>query len=315
MRKRDPYSVLGVGKSASEEEIKRAYRKLARLYHPDMNGDSKTAEAKFKELSEAYEILADREKRRTYDTFGHDGLDGQFRDFSGTRYSSSPGQKRNTYHFDFNNFSRSGDYGFFDDVFSDFFKSDGNRRTRKSGSARGTDLEYRLTVDFFQAFHGVSAIVSVMDRKINVHVPAGVDSGSRIRVPGQGASGLRGGPPGDLFLDVTVTPHPFFRREADDIFTTLPITISEAVLGAKIEVPAPDGRLVLKIPQGTQSGTNFRFKGKGFPSIRERERGDFYVVAQIIIPSHIDPVSRELLAEFERRNPSNPRRGIWGEGF
>jgi DnaJ-class molecular chaperone len=313
MRKRDPYIVLGVGKSASDEEIKRAYRKLARRYHPDMNGDSKSAEAKFKELSEAYEILADKEKRTRYDAFGHDGLDAHFRDFS-TGYGN-PGQKRNTYHFDFSNFSRSGDYGFFDDVFSDFFKSDSSRRSRKSGSARGTDLEYRLTVDFFQAFHGVSAIVSVMDRKINVHIPAGVDSGSRIRVPGQGAPGLRGGIPGDLFLDVTVTPHPFFRREGDDIFTTLPVTISEAVLGAKIEVPAPDGRLVLKIPQGTQSGTNFRFKDKGFPSIRDKGRGDFYVVAQVIIPSHIDQVSRELLSEFERRNPSHPRRGLWGDGF
>lgn len=310
MGKRDPYSILGVNRSASDDEIKRAYRKLARRYHPDMNSSSKTAESKFKELSEAYEILVDKDKRRKYDLFGHEGLSANFRDFSDGA-PSSEAFKRSGFGYNFNNFSGSSGYGVFDDLFSDFFRPESNRKGRKFGPSRGSDLEYELTVDFFQSYQGVSAIVTILDRKISVHVPAGVDSGSRIRVPGQGAAGLRGGPSGDLYLDVVVTPHPLFTREGDHIMFTLPITICEAALGAKIEIPGPGGRLLLKIPQGTQSGTIFRFRGKGFPSLKTSERGDFYVTAQVTIPEGIDQVSKDLLAEFERRNPTNPRRGLW----
>lgn len=315
MAKRDPYSVLGVNRSASDEEIKSAYRKLARRHHPDVNNNSRTSESKFKEVSEAYEILADKEKRRKYDMFGHEGLSANAQGFNEASYGASGFKKGSFGGFNFNNFSGSGDFGVFEDVFSDFFRSQNSRRSKKFGPARGTDLEYELTIDFYQSYQGVSAIVTIMDRKINVHIPAGVDSGSRVRVPGQGAPGLRGGPPGDLYLTLLVTPHPFFKREGDDIQTTLPITLTEAILGAKIEVPGPDGRLLLKVPEGTQSGTSFRFRGKGFPSVKSDARGDFYVTAQVMIPANIDHVSKELLAEFAKRNPVNPRQGLWDRTY
>lgn len=306
MAKTDPYTLLGVNKTAGTEEIKRAFRKLARQYHPDVN-KSKGAEARFKEVSEAYEILSDPEKRRSYDLFGYDGVHGgegfgssSARDpFGGTRFGNSG------FSFNFGNFAGGQGPGIFDDVFSDLFSA-GKARRRQ---ARGQDLEYELSLDFFQAYHGLSAVVSVLDRRIDVHVPAGVDSGSRVRVAGHGTPGLRGGPPGDLYLNIKVRPHEYFRRDKNDIYLTVPITFGEAVLGGVVEVPGPDGRLALKIPSGTQSGTNFRFRGKGFPDLKDKRRGDFYVTVHVVVPEHVDPVSRELVAEFERRNPFNPRQG------
>jgi DnaJ-class molecular chaperone len=313
MAKRDPYTVLGVSRSASDEEIKKAYRKLARRHHPDLNNSSKASEARFKELAEAYELLADNDKRRRYDMFGHEGLDS-----TATGYGSAGGRGpfgqagygRSGFGFDFGSFSGSSKRGIFDDIFSEFFRADADSRDRRRRPARGDDLEYELTIDFDQAYQGASAVVRILERKINVHIPAGVDSGSRIRVPGQGAPGRHGGPPGDLFLDIIVSPHRFFRREGDHVFLAIPITIGEAILGTKVEIPGPDGRLILRIPAGTQSGTNFRFKGKGFPSLRGGVRGDLYVTAQVVVPNHVDSVSRDLLAEFERRNPIKPRQGL-----
>lgn len=312
MAKRDPYSVLGVSRSASEAEIKKAYRKLARQYHPDMNRDSKTAEYRFKEISEAYEILNDPHKRQRFDMYGHDGVHG---DFSGFR-SSAGGNPfegirfgNSGFGFNFGNFSGGERQGFFEDIFSEFARSGAGRSTRRPASQPGKDLEYNLTIEFDQAYRGLSAELSILDRRIDVRIPAGVDTGSRIRVAGQGAPGLRGGRPGDLYLNVRVTSHEYFRREGNDIHLTVPITIGEAVLGAKVELPGPEGRLALKVPPVTQSGTNFRFKGKGFPDLKGNGRGDFYVTVHITVPENIDDVSRELLVEFERRNPRNPREG------
>ncbi len=311
MSKRDPYQVLGVSRSASDEEIKRAYRKLARRHHPDLNNNSKASEARFKELAEAYELLADSEKRRRYDMFGYEGLDATAGSYGSARGPfGQAGYGRSGFGFDFGSFRGSSKHGIFDDIFSEFFRADADQRNRKRRAARGDDLEYELAIDFDQAYRGASAVVRILERKINVHIPAGVDSGSRIRVPGQGAPGRHGGPPGDLFLDIMVAPHPYFRREGDHVFLAVPITIGEAILGTKVEIPGPDGRLILKIPPGTQSGTNFRFKGKGFPSLRGGGRGDLYVTAQVVLPSRVDSVSRDLLAEFERRNPINPRQGL-----
>jgi len=313
MAKRDPYNILGVSRSASDDEIKRAYRKLARRHHPDLNNNSKASETRFKELAEAYELLADSEKRRRYDAFGYEGLDaaGRGYDASGRRGPfGQAGFSQAGFGFDFGGFSRSSKHGIFDDIFSEFFRADADPRQRRSRPARGDDLEYELTIDFDQAFQGASAVVRILERRINVHIPAGVDTGSRIRVPGQGAPGRHGGPPGDLFLDIVVTPHRYFRREGDHIFLVIPITIGEAILGTKVEIPGPDGRLILRIPPGTQSGTNFRFKGKGFPCLRGGGSGDLYVTTQVVVPNRVDSVSRELLAEFERRNPINPRQGL-----
>jgi len=312
MGRSDPYTVLGVNRTASDDEIKKAYRRLARRHHPDLNNNSKASETRFKELAEAYEILGDKDKRTRYDQFGHAGLDpngshfrSQANPFGGTGFGT-PG-----FGGGFGGFSGNTGRGVFDDIFSDFFGAQADRRRRRTAASRGRDLEYDLNVDFEQAFQGIKATVRILDRRIEVHIPAGVDTGSRIRVPGQGAPGLRGGPPGDLYLDITVSPHRFFRREGKNIYATVPISVGEAVRGARIEVPGPEGRLMMKIPTGTQSGTIFRFSEKGFPGLKEdASRGDYLVTVQIVLPEKVDSVSQELLAEFERRNPFNPREGL-----
>jgi DnaJ-class molecular chaperone len=307
MAKRDPYRVLGVSRTASEEEIKSAYRRLARVHHPDMNKNSKSSESRFREISEAYEILSDKERRRAYDRFGHEGVDG----FQGFR-SENPFARAGFGGRDFNfRFGGSGSSGHrvFDDYFADLFGTAGARDTKRSAS-KGDDLEYDLTVTFDQAYHGVSATVRVLERRIDVRIPPGVDTGSVVRVPGQGAPGRRGGAPGDLYLNITVLPHKVFRREGNDIHLTLPISVAEAILGARVEIPGPEGRLALKIPAGTQAGTVFRFRGKGFPALKDDGRGDLYVTAQIVIPSRVNPASESLVAEFDRLNPMNPREGL-----
>ncbi len=311
MAKRDPYRVLGVTRSASDAEIKRSYRKLARQYHPDMNRNSKASEVRFKEISEAYEILNDPDKRHRFDMYGHEGVDPNFQGFGssggrspfeGVRYGNAGCS------FNFGNFSGSTGHNFFDDMFSEFARS-GPGRSRRRQPQAGQDVEYNLTVDFDQAYRGMSADLRILDRRIEVRIPAGVDTGSRVRVPGQGAPGLHGGRAGDIYLNIRVTPHAYFRREGKDIHLTLPITFKEAVLGERVELPGPDGRLALKVPPGTQSGTSFRFKGKGFPDLKRNERGDFLVTVHIAVPDTIDSDSRELVLEFERRNPFNPRDG------
>jgi curved DNA-binding protein len=317
MTKRDPYSVLGVSRSATEDEIKKAYRRLARRYHPDLNGSSSVSEAKFREVSEAYEILGDKTRRHDYDlsgyqspAYGSSGMRSSSRagDFSGFSYGSRRygGGSGDQFFQDFGSGQKP-----FEDILSEILWGQSRRRTARPTAQRGSDLAHRLVVLFEQAYHGVVVEVRVIERIINVRIPPGVDSGSRVRVPGQGAPGLHGGPPGDLFLDVEVTAHPHFRRAKNDIHLLVPLTIGEAILGARIEIPSPAGSMALKVPAGTQSGTVFRFKNKGFPSLKEEARGDFFATAQIVVPEHLDPVSRDLLAEIERRNPRNPRAGLW----
>jgi DnaJ-class molecular chaperone len=307
MVKRDPYSILGVSKVASDDEIKSAYRRLARRHHPDMNNNDKSSETKFKEISEAYEILSDKEKRLSYDRFGYSGVDSSQGFRPGDSFGAS-GFARPGFTFKFGGQKSSG-HRAFDDTFSEFFETVSNRGYSRFG-LKGDDLEYDLTITFEQAYHGVSATVSVLEHRINVHIPAGVETGSVIRVAGQGAPGRRGGRPGDLFLNITVSSHRIFRREGNDIYLNLPISFPEAILGAKVEIPGPNGRLMLKIPAGTQSGTSFRFRGKGFPSLKKERRGDYYVTTQIVIPDRVDSSSKDLVAEFARLNPTNPRQSL-----
>jgi len=314
MAKRDPYRVLGVARSATDDEIKKAYRKLARKYHPDLNSSSKASEDRFKEISDAYDILSDKVKRQRYDRFGHDGVNPNFSDFPGAGQGGvgGPGFSQSGFRFNFGGFSSPSGGGIFEDILSDYLRAAGGKATRERRVSRGNDLEHSLTIDFDQAYHGVEAVVRILHRKINVHIPPGVDTGSKIRLAGQGAPGLRGGPSGDLFLNITVLDHPVFRRAGKDLHMVLPISIGEAILGLKVEIPGPSGRLALKIPECTKSGTVFRFKGKGFPSLKdEGGRGDFYVTVHIYVPENLDSVSRDLLAEFDRRNPVNPREGLW----
>lgn len=309
MRKSDPYKILGVRRDASDEEIKRAYRRLARQHHPDLNNNSKVSEQRFKEISEAYEVLSDTNKRRGFDQFGHG--EGPWDPPESAAYGAEGVFGRRAYHCGrAHDFDRTAGGGIFDDFFSQFVRAQSFGRDRNFGPVRGRDYEYNLTVDFEQAYQGVHAFVRIKDRKIEVIIPAGVDTGSRIRVPGQGALGTRGGASGDLYLDITVRPHDLFKREGKNIYFSVGITVIEAILGGPIEIPAPDGRLVLRIPPGTQSGTVFRFKEKGFPSLTDPLRGDFLVTANIVIPQAVDEASRKILEEFERRNPVDPRRGL-----
>jgi curved DNA-binding protein len=322
MRKADPYDVLGVNRSASEKEIKKAYRRLARRYHPDLNKSGKEAEIKFKEVQEAYEILSDTQRRRNYDAYGHDGFAGNFNNFSSSGAGPFFGAKFGRPGANFGSFygaPRGGQFeqGFsgsstFDDVISELFRGSSGRRGRKHEPESGSDVEHRIIIEFEHAYRGAWVSVSVLNRTIDVHIPPGVDTGSKIRVGGQGALGSRGGPAGNLILNITVKPHLFFRREGLHIHMPVPISIGEAILGAEVEIPGPDGALFLKIPPGTQSGTVFRFKGKGFPSVKNTEKGNLYATAHIQVPDKLDMTSRELLKELERRNPINPRAHLWG---
>ncbi len=307
MKKPDPYKVLGVQKSATDDEIKKAYRKLALRYHPDVNKNGNKSETKFKQVSEAYEILGEKDKRRTYDTYGHTGFDSNFGSYTPRQ---NPYDSFRTYGFNFGGATDTG-YTGFDDMFSDFLRSGGRRSRQRPQPARGDDLEYELAIDFMQAFGGVAVDVSVGDRTITVHVPKGVDTGSVIRVPGQGAPGRRGGAAGDLYLKLTVAPHHLFRRDGRDIYLeNLEISFSEAMLGAKIEVPAPEGRLLLKLPTGTQNAAKFRFKGKGFSALKVGETGDYFVTVRVVLPTRITPESEELVRAFDRSNPLKLREGL-----
>lgn len=323
MRKPDPYNVLGIDRSASEQDVKKAYRRLARRHHPDVNKSSKEAEAKFKEIQEAYDILSDSRKRRNYDAYGHAGVSDNFNNFGshgeagsffGTRFGRSGVNFGSFYG---NPQSGQSQQGFsssstLEDMISELFRGGSGRRPRKPGPETGNDVQHDLSIEFEQAYSGSWISMSVMNRNIDVHIPPGVDTGSKIRVSGQGTRGVRGGSSGNLILKVNVKPHPFLRREGLHLHVTVPISIGEAILGAEVEIPGPDGNLLLKIPSCTQSGTVFRFKGKGFPSLKNGERGNLYATAHIQVPDKLDPTSRELINELERRNPINPRKRLWG---
>jgi curved DNA-binding protein len=320
MRKPDPYDVLGVSRTASSDDIKKAYRRLARRYHPDLNADNARAEAKFKELSEAYEVLGDHSRRRNFDLYGHEDAHSVFSGFQSPR-NRSYGQESPGFAHGFRRYGRKSDQDFFrntsagqsgfEDILFDILWGQSGSKSRRPMPERGSDLEYRLAVEFEHAYHGVTVDVRVLDRTISVRIPGGVETGSRVRVPGQGVPGLRGGAAGDLYLNVEVNPHAFFRRQGKDIHLEVPMTLGEAILGAPVEIPFLSGSLVLKVPPGTQSGTVFRFKLKGFPSLKDETRGDFLATVRVMIPEFLDPVSRDLLAEIERRNPLNPRAALW----
>jgi curved DNA-binding protein len=324
MRKSDPYDVLGINRSASEKEIKKAYRRLARRYHPDLNRSSKESEIKFKEIQEAYEILSDTQSRRNYDAYGHAGIAGNFNNFgssgSGGPFFGAKFGRSGANSGSFYGTPRGGPFeqGFsssstFEDVISELFRGSSGRRGRKHEPESGSDVEHRIIIEFEQAYEGAWVSVSVLNRTIDVHIPPGVDTGSKIRVTGQGAPGSRGSPSGNLILNITVKPHLFFRREGLHIHMPVPVSISEAILGAEVEIPGPAGTLFLKIPPGTQSGTVFRFRGKGFSSVKNSEKGNLYATAHIQVPDKLDMTSRELLNELERRNPINPRAQLWGK--
>ncbi|GMR04925.1 MAG: J domain-containing protein [Thermodesulfobacteriota bacterium] len=298
MAKKDYYEILGVSRDAPEDEIKKAYRRLARKYHPDLHPGDKGMEKKFKEINEAYSVLSDPKKRSDYD------LTGRVTFEPGMGGGWPPGG------VDFENIG-FGRVGGFEDIFSEVFGGRGTRR----GPRRGADLEYTMPLDFLKAVRGAEVKITVTRpsgaaERITIKIPPGVHDGSRVRVAGKGHEGPGGGPPGDLYIITTVRPHPYFKRVGNDIYVNVPITVKEAVLGAEIEVPTIDGFTRIKIPPGTQGGQKLRIKGKGVPLPRGG-RGDQYVVVNISVPKGIDKKSAQLIEDFSRTNPYEPRKGLW----
>jgi molecular chaperone DnaJ len=405
--KKDYYEILGVKKSASAEEIRKAFRKLARKYHPDVNPGDKTAEEKFKTLSEANDVLSDPKKRKIYDQVGFysDNIDpataeayakaggggggfpgGSPGGFSGGGAGQAGGQGFDFSGFDFSDLvdgargRRTGGSGGFRDIFSGIFGGGRGATAAETGPEAGADLEYQVNVPFWTAIrggvmklniarrdvcgnchgngyveapgecpqcHGKGTIEQTGGRmKFNVTCPrchgtgknistcpvchgegtiertdpleirikAGTRDGQRIRIAGKGNAGLRGGPSGDLYVIIRIDEHPLFRREGDDIYIVVPVTAVEAALGAKIEVPTIDGRSMLKIPPGTQSGQKLRLREKGVPSAtQEGARGDEIVEVKITVSMPRDEKTKELLRELAKLNPEDPREELWSK--
>ncbi|MBN1566743.1 MAG: molecular chaperone DnaJ [Acidobacteria bacterium] len=370
----DYYGILGVSRSAKEAEIKKAYRRMARKNHPDVNPGDKSAEERFKKIQEAYDVLSDPKKRAIYDQYGF--YSENFREQAGAKGSGFSGGFPHGFNFSGMDFSEEGQSSF-RDVFAEFFGG-GAGRSHPSGPVKGEDLSHNLNISFIESIQGLSTRLTInrgsncpacngsgndraagqqtcprchgtgqeakahgfmrfssacracggsgkvgvsckscggsgsipYQETITVRIPAGVANGFRMRVPGKGNAGRTGGPPGDLYLIISVRPHEFFRREGNDIVCTVPITVTEAALGTKIEVPAIDGKTLLRIPPGTQSGQKFRLRGKGAPSIRGELPGNQIVEVRVIVPKVADERSKEILKELARLNPENPRSGL-----
>lgn len=374
-QKEDYYKALGVSRSASADDIRKAYRRLARKHHPDVNPGDKAAEEKFKQISEANDVLSDPKKREVYDKFG--SYSDNLRDAA----ARGAGAGQGGVDFDWSGVFTGGGAGAnagggssFKDIFSDLFSGGASRTGARSQPQRGTDIELPLSISFEESINGLTTNINVRRsdtcarcngtgdagtnqvtcgtcggsgkvsagggflrfdqacpdcngtgkrrqpctlcggkgvvpkfEAVKVRIPPGVDTGTRVRVPGKGEAGRMGAPPGDLFIVTNVAPHKVFTRKGDNIHCTIPVTLPEAALGAKIEVPTVSGKAQLRIPPGTQSGQVFRLKEKGAPSLRGNTRGDEYVEVKVVLPQIIDEDSKELLRQFAKRNPQNPR--------
>ncbi len=369
MSKRDYYEVLGVAREASEEDLKKAYRKLAMKWHPDRNQGDKDAEAKFKELNESYDVLKDPEKRAAYDRFGHAAFE-----------QGGPGGGGGGNPFG----------GAFEDIFEEMFGRFGGGRgggARGGATGRGADLRTQIEISLEEAFAGTKTNIRIStsvsceackgtgaegasaagaqtcpgcqgsgkiraqqgffliertcptcggsgriiknpckicqgagrvqrERALNVTIPPGVEDGTRIRLAGEGEAGLRGAPAGDLYVDIALKPHPIFQREAANIFIRVPLRMSQAALGGHVEVPSIDGgRTRVTIPAGSQTGDQFRLRGKGFSVLRSAARGDMYVQVSVETPQNLTPRQRELLEQFEEEAAKGGRSSPENEGF
>jgi len=384
---KDYYATLGVKRGAKPEEIRKAYRHLARKYHPDVNPGNKAAEEKFKEISEAYEILGDEKKRQIYDQYGFYADNIPPGGYGATPSPGPPPPDIDFSGFDFSGFDpsaaggekRGGVGSSFRDLFSQIFTRGAGRAPEPEGPQPGTDIEYRMHLGFWDAIRGTQVRITVARQEtcpecrgsghvagpavvcsacggtgkttqqvgsmrftitcpqcggtgrqrrncpkcagtghlqkpetFEVRIPPGVDTGSRVRVPRKGNAGSNGGPPGDLFIVTDVEPHPLFERKGDNIYVKLPVTVTEAALGAKVEVPTIDGPSTIKIPPGTQGGQTLRLRGKGAPSLRESGglRGDQFVEVQVVVPRVADERSKEILRELGRLNSDDPRKDL-----
>jgi curved DNA-binding protein len=319
---KDLYSVLGVARDADEDTIKKAFRKLAMKYHPDKN-PAKSSEQRFKEVNQAHEVLSDKKKRALYDEFGEESLSQNFdaerarmvRQYGGGGFSSgqrAPGPGGPGFDVqDIFGSGGGGGGGDFGDLFGEILNR-GGRGTSARGArraARGQDMESSVTIDFTSAVKGTQLQLLRGDEAVPVRIPPGADEGSRMRIPGQGSPGFGGGPAGDLLLTVHVTPHPFFKREGDDLHVDVPVTIGEAYRGEKIRVPTPDGEVTLKVPKHTQSGNVTRLRGKGVTR-KGKEPGDLYVKFIVHVPTEDDPEVASAVDVLAAKMTGDPREGL-----
>lgn len=325
MAKRDYYEVLGVSKSASADEIKKAHRKFVRQYHPDRNPGDKQAEEKFKEVQEAYDVLSDADKKVKYDQFGHAGVGtaaggDPFEAFrraggNGRRGARPPGGV-SVEDFDLNDIGGAGAGGF-SDIFDQLFGQGrgpagapgrGGARGRPRPPQRGADVEYPVSLTFEQAARGTTLPLQISGgggiETIDVKVPAGVKDGSRVRIKGRGEHS-HAGERGDLFIVTSVHPHPYYRRDGMDVLLDLPISLYESLLGAKVEVPTLDGPVTLTIPPGTSSGAKLRIRGRGIE--RAGEKGDQYVLPRVIVPKKLEETDLEAIRQMQSKHPVDAR--------
>ena len=298
MSKRDYYEVLGVKKDASDDEIKKAFRKLAIKYHPDKNPGDKEAEAKFKEANEAYSVLSDKTKRQRYDQFGHAGVGG-----AGSSAGGNPFEGFNfngqSFNFDFG----GGGFGGLDDILGAMFGG-GFRGVR-----RGRDYRTSVTIDFEEAIFGCTKNVTVDGEQIKLKIPAGIYDGQSIRLNGKGGPAPQeGGQRGDLYVEVRVRAHKRLTREGDLILSEVTISMVEAVLGTEVDVETVDGEVTMKVPAGTQPGTNFKLSGHGAPRLGSDERGPHIVTVNVEIPKNLSRKQKELIQEFDKAK----KRSIFG---
>lgn len=310
--KRDYYEVLGVSKNASDDEIKKAYRKLAVKYHPDRNPGDKEAEAKFKEINEAHEVLSDKQKRARYDQFGHAGVGGAsgfgggsnaYGGFSGNPFGGSAGG------FNFNGQSFNFDFGGggLDDILGDLFGFGGRGGSRRP--RRGADYQTSVTLTFEEAIFGTTKKITVDGKDLSVKIPAGIDDGMSVRLKGKGGPAPSdGGEAGDLYVRVRVKPHKSLTREGSIILSEQTISMVDAALGCEIDVLTVDGTVTMKVPAGTQSGTPFKLSGHGVPFRADGDRGPHIVTVIVETPKNLSKKQKELLEEFR----GSKKRGFWG---
>ncbi len=314
MPDRDFYEVLGLSKGCSEADVKRAYRRLAKKYHPDQNPGDAQAETRFKELQHAYAVLSDKEKRARYDQFGHAGVDPRYQPGGGVHWTTADGST-----IDFESIADIFDFGGLGGgAFERFFnRGTGSRATASESHAPPADIDYPINLTFDQAIRGATLEIQWhaddgrKPETISVRIPAGVHQGQRIRIRGKGKPGGRRRPPGDLYVVCSIQPHPYFERIGDDIFIQLPITLTEAALGVKVDLPTLDGIRTVTVPVGTPSGAKLRLAGLGVANPKTAQRGDLYAVVKIIPPKQPTDRQRRLLEELASTITEHPRENLW----